>query len=40
MSEDLYILPPTLRPCEPVGASGTRYPNQSYTPIVNPLKNH
>ena len=39
MSEDLYILPPTLKPCEPVGASGTRYLNQSYAPIVNPLKN-
>ena len=38
MSEDLYILPPSLKPCEPVDSSDTRYLNQSHVPIVNPLK--
>ena len=34
---DIYILPPSLKPCEPVDSSDTRYLNQSYSPIVNPL---
>ena len=38
MSEDLYILPPLLRPCKNLDGSDTRYLNQSHTPIVNPLK--
>ena len=38
MSEDVYILPPSLKPCEPVDSSDTRYLNQSHAPIVNPLK--
>ena len=37
MSEDLYILPPSLKPCEPVDGSDTRYLNQTHAPIVNPL---
>ena len=40
MSEDLYILPPSLKPCEPVDDSDTRYLNHSYVPIVDPLKIH
>ena len=38
MLEDLYILPPSLKPCEPVDGFDTRYLNQSNTSIVNPLK--
>ena len=38
MPEDLYILPPPLKPCEPIDGSDTRYLNQSYAPIVNQLK--
>ena len=38
MSEDLYILPPFLKPCEPVDGSDTRYLIQFHTPIVNFLK--
>ena len=38
MSEDLYILPPSLKPCELVDSFNTRNLNQSHTPIVNPLK--
>ena len=38
ISEDHYILSPSLKPCEPVDGSDTPYLNQSYTPIVNPLK--
>jgi len=38
MSENLYILPPYLRPCEPVDGSDTRYQNQTHAPIINPLK--
>ena len=37
MSEDLYILPPSLKPCEPVDGLDTRYLNQTHAPIVNPL---
>ena len=39
ISEDLYILPPSLKPCEPIDSSDTRYLNQSHTIVVNPLKN-
>ena len=38
MSEDLYILPPSLKPCEPVDSSDTHHFNQSHTSIANPLK--
>ena len=38
MSEDLYILPPSLKPYEPVDGSNTRYLNQYHISIVNPLK--
>ena len=38
MSEDLCILPPSLKPCKPVDGSDTRYLNQTHTPIVNPLQ--
>ena len=39
MSEDLYILPPSLKPCEPIDSSDNRYLNQSHALVVNPLKN-
>ena len=35
---DLYPLPPSLKPCESVDSSDTRYFNQSYYPVVNPLR--
>ena len=35
---DLYPLPHSLKPCEPVDTSDTRYLNQSYFPITNPLR--
>ena len=35
---DLYPLPPSLKPCELVDTTDTRYLNQSHTPITNPLK--
>ena len=38
MSDNLYILPPSLKPCEPVDGSDTRYLNQTHVPIVNPLQ--
>ena len=38
MSEDLYILQPLLKPCESMDGSDTRYLNQYYASIVNPLK--
>ena len=38
MSSDFYILPPSLKPCEPVDSSDTCYLNQSYAPIGNLLK--
>ena len=37
MSEDVYTLPPSLKPCEPVDGLDTRYLNQTHAPIVNPL---
>ena len=37
MSEGLYILPPSLKPCEPMDGSDPRYLNQSHDHIVNPL---
>ena len=38
MSEHLYILPLSLKPCEPVDSSYTHHFNQSHTSIANPLK--
>ena len=38
MAYDLYPLPPSLKPCEPVDTTDTRYLNQSHTPITNHLK--
>ena len=38
ISEELYIFPSSLKPCEPVENSDTRYLNQSFASIVNLLK--
>ena len=38
MAYDLYPLPPSLKPCEPVDTTDTRYLNQSRIPIINHLK--
>ena len=38
MAYDVYPLPHSLKPCEPVDTTDTRYLNQSYTPVANPLK--
>ena len=38
MAPDLYPLPPSLKPCEPVDSTDTRYLNQTHAPLVNPLK--
>ena len=38
MFENLHILPPSLKPYEPVDRSDTRYLNQYHAPISNPLK--
>ena len=38
MAYDLYPLPPSLKPCEPVDTINIRYLNQSHTPITNLLK--
>ena len=38
ISGDLYILPSSLKPYEPMDGSDTRYLNQSHAPIVNHLK--
>ena len=35
---DLYPLPPSLKPCDPIDSLYTRYLNQLYSPIVNPLR--
>ena len=37
MATDLYPLPPSLKPCEPVDSSDIRYLNHSHSPIANPL---
>ena len=34
----IYILLPSLKPCEPVDSTDTRYLNQVHTSLVNPLK--
>ena len=38
MAHDLYPLPPSLKPCEPVDSTDTRYFNQMHSPLINPLK--
>ena len=38
ISEDLYILPSSLKTYELMDGSDTRYLNHSHVPIVNPLK--
>ena len=38
MTYYLYPLPPSLKPCEPVDTTETRYLNKSHTHITNPLK--
>ena len=38
MTVDLHPLPPSLKPCELVDSSDTRYLNQSYSPFVNQLR--
>ena len=38
MSKDLYILPHSLKPCERVDGSDTRYLYQYHASIVSPLK--
>ena len=38
MAHDLYPLPPSLKPCEPIDSTYARYLNQNHTPLVNPLK--
>ena len=37
MIYDLYPLSPYIKPCEPIDTTDTRYINQSYAPLVNPL---
>ena len=38
MAEELYALPPTLLPCDPVDGSDIRYLNHSHPSVPNPLK--
>ena len=38
MAHDIYPLPPSLKPYEPVDSTDTRYLNQTHAPLVNPLK--
>ena len=37
ISENLYILPPFFKPCEPIDSYDTRYLNQFHAHIVSPL---
>ena len=39
MVEDVYALPPSLLPCDPVDGCDTRYLNHSHQPVINPSKN-
>ena len=36
MTYDLYPLPLSLKPCEPIDSTDTRYLNQMHAPLVNP----
>ena len=38
MAYDLYPLPTSLKPCEHVDTTDTRYVNQSHDPLTNLLK--
>ena len=38
MNVGIYPLLLSLKPCEPIDSSDTRYLNRSYSPIVNPLR--
>ena len=38
MAYDLYLLLPSLKPCETVDTTYTQYMDQSHAPIINPLK--
>ena len=38
MAEDLYALPLSLLPCEPVDGCDIQYLNHSHKPIINPFK--
>ena len=38
MIYDLYPLPPSLKLCEPVDSTDTRYLNQMHAPLINHLK--
>lgn len=38
MDYDFCPLPPSLKPCEPVDTTCTRYLNQSHTPLANSSK--
>ena len=37
MAEDLYLLPPTLLPCEPIDGADIRYLNYSHPTITHPF---
>ena len=38
MAYDLYLLPPSLKSCEPINSIDTRYLNQAHDFLVNSLK--
>ena len=38
MTNDLYSFPPSLKPWEHVDTVDTQYLNQSYAPLINPVK--
>ena len=38
MAYDLYPLPPSLKPYEPIDSTDARYFNQTHASLVNPLK--
>ncbi|MGH7955061.1 MAG: hypothetical protein ACREOZ_03790 [Gloeomargaritales cyanobacterium] len=37
-SEDLFLLPPSLRPCDPLDTPDLRFLNHSHAPSLHPLK--
>ena len=38
MAYTFYPLPPSLKLCESVDSTNTRYLNQMHAPLINPLK--
>ena len=38
MAHDLYPLPPSLKPREPIDSTETWYLNRTHAPLVNPFK--